>query len=387
MNRGTMANGWLEKARSLAPIVEQCRDEGDRERRLPRPIFDAACAAGFQRMLLPRALGGGQADLEEALTVGEEFARQDGSTGWNLTFAMISPLFSDYLPEAAARAIFERGDAVIAGSFAPRGRARRVDGGFELSGGWSFVSGCQNANLIIVGGVVFDGEQPELGLDGAPVRQIFVFPAAEGTISDTWRTVGMRATGSHDYAVSGVFVPAERSFAYQDFFRGPAPRPGLGYPRPFMEMGPLHLAAIGLGVARDAIESFTALAATKTPLLATSRLADQPIVHDRVGRAEALLCAARSYLFATAREIVSASEDTPPMVLHCRLAAAHAAESAIEVVNAVYHAAGGTSIFESSRLSRCFRDINTLTHHALIAPNAFATAGEWLLQREERAHA
>lgn len=386
MAMDSSGSGWLEKARSLAPIVEDCRDEGDRERRLPRAIFDAACAAGFPRMLLPGALGGGQAGFEEALAVSEELARQDGSTGWNLTFAMISPVFSDYLPQDAARQIFGGGDVVIAGSFAPGGRACRIAGGFQLRGAWSFVSGCQNASWIVAGGVVFDGEQPELGPDGAPERRIFLFPAGEGAISDTWHTVGMRATGSHDYAVSNVFVPEDRCFSQLDLMRGPAPRPGLGYPRPFYALASLLLAAIGLGVARDAIESFTALAATKTPRLATSRLADQPTVQERVGRAEAQLRAARGYLFATAHEVVSAHEETP-MVVPARLAAAHAAHSAVEVVNAMYQAAGGTSIYESSRLARCFRDVNTLTHHALIAPNAFVSAGEWLLQREERAHA
>ncbi len=372
---------WLEQARGLAPLVAQHRDEGERDRRLPAPIFAAARAAGFLRMLAPRTLGGEQVALEDALAVSEELGRQDGSVGWNLTFAFLSQLFGDYMAEPVARAIFGRHDAVVAGNFTPRGRARRVAGGYRLSGRWSFMSGCQDATWIVVAGLVFEGDEPLRGPDGAPTPQLFLFPAAAGTIIDTWRTTGMRGTGSHDYAVADVLVPEAQSFPFQAFFRGPPPRPGLGYRRPFLEIGPLFLAAVGLGVARDAVESFTTLAATKTPAGTTTPLAQQPTGHERLGRAEALLRAARGYLYATARAVGSAPHGTPPMIVPVRLAAAHAAQSANDAVNLLYQAAGGTSIYESSRLERCFRDINTLTHHFQLAPGAFVAAGEWLLNQ------
>jgi alkylation response protein AidB-like acyl-CoA dehydrogenase len=332
-------------------------------------------------MLLPRALGGEQVELEEALSVTEEFARQDGSVGWNVTFSFISPLFGDYLSEDPARRIYGNGDAVVAASFAPSGRAEPVEGGYRISGQWGFMSGCHHANWIFANCLVFDGDRPLLGPDGAPTPRSFAFPASAGEIIDTWRTAGMRGTGSHDFAVADLIVAEEYSFPTQFLFGGPSPRLGLGQRRPFLEIAPLFLAAVGLGVARDAVDSFTALAATKTPLAATSKLASQSTVHERVGRAEAMLRAARCYLYETAQEVGSTPEGVPPMVLMRRLAAAHAAETATEVVNLMYKAAGGTSIYESSRLERCFRDINTLTHHIQIAPGTFVAAGEWLLDQ------
>ncbi len=373
---------WLERAQAIAPVVQQYREECDRTRRLPPPVFDAVREAGFLRMLLPRALGGEQAPLEDALLVSEEFGRQDGSVGWNVTLAFAgSALISDYLSEAEAREIFGSHDAVVAGSFAPKGRASRVEGSYRLSGQWSFVSGCQNANWMLGGGIIFEGDKPTLGPDGTPASQLFLFPVSEGRILDTWHTGGMRGTGSHDYAVSEVLVPEARSFPFQAFFEGPPSRPNLGSRRAFMELGALFLAAVGLGIARDAIESLTALAATKTALGATTRLASQPTVQERVGRAEALLRAARSYLYETARELTSAPEGSPPMVLPARLAAAHAAQSAADVVNLMYEAGGGTAIYETSRLERCFRDVNTLTHHFLIASGVYVAAGEWRLNQ------
>lgn len=346
---------------------------------MPAPVLAAARAAGFPRLLLPRALGGEQAELTEALSVAEEFGRQDGSMGWNLTFAFLGALFSDYVPEAAARTIFGSQDALVAGNFAPRGRAVCVAGGYRLSGRWGFVSGCQNANWGIGGAMVFDGERPVPGPDGAPAPRIFVFPAAEAEIIDTWRTTGMRGTGSHDLEVTDLFVPAAYSFPFQAFFSGPMPRPNLGYVRPFMEIAPLFIAAVGLGVARAVLAAFTALAAEKMPSGMTTPLAKQATVQERVGRAEAALRAARSYLFETTQAVATAPAGAPPMVLPVRLAATHAAQSANEVVNLLYQAAGGSSIYETSRLERGFRDINTLTHHVMLAPGGFVAAGEWLL--------
>jgi alkylation response protein AidB-like acyl-CoA dehydrogenase len=378
MTTAATRTDWLGKSRSLAPLIAQHRDEGERDRRLPPPLFDAAGAAGFWHMLLPRDLGGDQAALADALAVAEEFGRQDGSTGWTITLGFASGLFSDYLPAAAARSIFGSQDAVLAGSFAPRGRAIRVAGGYRLSGRWSFMSGCQHSNWFFGGAAVENiASAPVAAV--APAARILIFAAAEGEIIDTWRTTGMRATGSHDVAVTDVFVPDAHTFPHEGIARGPTPRPGQGYPRPFHEIAPLLLAAVGLGIARNAVESFVALAAEKTPSGMATKLATQATVHERIGRSEALLRAARTYLYTTAGEVTAASTETPPMVLPARLAAAHAAQTSVDVVTLLYQAAGGTSIYETSPLERCFRDVNTLTHHAMIAPGTFVAAGEWLL--------
>jgi indole-3-acetate monooxygenase len=370
---------WLAQARTLAPLIAEQRDTGERERRLPQQVLDAACAAGLVHMLVPRALGGAQAPLVDALAVMEELGRQDGSIGWNLTLAIASPLLGEYLPEAVARTMFGGDDTVVAANFGPRGRAVRVEGGYRLSGRWTFMSGCQNATWAFAGGAVVEDDHPVPGPDGTPLARIFAFPVTDGTIVDTWHTTGMRGTGSHDYTVTDLFVPEAWSFHIQALARGPAPRPGLGYPRPFFELAPLFLASVGLGVARDALESFTALATTKTPLGMAQSLATQATVHERVGRAAAMLRAAHTYLFATAGEVEAANAEAAPLLLSSRLAGAHAAQSAVEVVNLLHQAAGGSSIYESSRLERCFRDVNTLTHHFQIAPGAFVAAGEGLL--------
>jgi alkylation response protein AidB-like acyl-CoA dehydrogenase len=375
----TSTHDWLAQARALAPCIAQQRDTAEHERRLPRPVLDAACTAGLVRMLVPRALGGPQAGVVDALAVMEELGSQDGSIGWNLTLAIASPIFGDYLPEEVAETLFREQDTVIAGSFAPQGRAVRVAGGYCLSGRWPFMSGCQNATWMVAGGAVLEDGQPVLGPDGTPVARVFVFPVADGRVVDTWHTTGMRGTGSHDYTVTDLFVPEAWSFPFQALALGPAPRPGLGFPRPFHEVAPVFLAAVGLGVAREALDAFLTLAATKTPKGMTQPLAGQATVHERVGRAEALLRAARTYLFARAAEVTATRMEAPSGALASRLAGAYATQSAVEVVTLLHQAAGGSAIYAGNRLERSFRDIHTLSHHFVIAPGAFVAAGEWLL--------
>ena len=141
---------------------------------------------------------------------------------------------------------------------------------------------------------------PRLRPDGRPDVRTFFVPVGECEILDTWHTAGLRGTGSHDWQVTDIFVPEERSFPI--LFDGPS-EPGSLSIRDFVAYAGPRIAAVALGIARDAIDAFTALAMTKTPLLATSTLATQHTTHERVGHAEALLRAGRAFLYETVREL------------------------------------------------------------------------------------
>ena len=372
---------WLARARSLAPLVEAHREQGDRERKLSAPVLNAAKDAGFLRMLAARNLGGEELSLRDALPVFEEMARQDGATGWTLMFAAVSPVFGDYLPERVAQDVFGRTGSVAASSFTPKGVMSSADGGYRLTGRWPFMSGCLNSEWFVLGGVVQDEGQPRLGQDNQPVALVGVVPASECEVIDTWYTGGMRATGSHDVEAKDIFVPADYTFPFRDLMRGPSPRPGLGYKRAFLELAPAFLATIALGIGQASVETLHALAQVKTALQTSSTLANQPLVHDKVGRALALLGSARAYLYEAMDAVVSRPDDGPPLTTPVRLAAAHAANSAAQAVGLMYEAGGGTSIYSSSRLDACFRDVNTVTHHFQVAPVSYAIAGEEFLKR------
>src|SRR5262249_12272936 len=159
-----------------------------------------------------------QATYEAYLRVIEEISRHDGSAGWNVMIWAAEGLFADYLDEPTAEQIFGGGkQPIIAGAISPNGHATEVPGGFSVAGRWSFASGCKYATWLIAGCVVHDVDGAPVVCDGAPDIRIVLLPASIGEILDTWQTVGLRGTGSHDFEVKGAFVPAEHAVPISTF--------------------------------------------------------------------------------------------------------------------------------------------------------------------------
>jgi indole-3-acetate monooxygenase len=380
-NTPVKTSEWVERARALAPIVAKWRDAGEQERHMPRPLFEALRDTGVFRMSVPKAVGGAEVDEETSMQVIEELARQDGSVGWNVMIASGAAIVASYLPAAALREVYRGGPStVIAGAVPPQGAAIPVPGGFRLTGRWTFASGCHQADWMLGTSVVMAHGTPRLRPDGRPDIRTFILPVGDCEILDTWHTAGLRGTGSHDWQVADVFVPEERSFPV---LRDGPSEPGSLSTRDFVAHGGARVAAVALGIARDAIDAFKALAMTKTPILATSTLATQHTTHERVGRAEALLRSGRAFLYETARELPHSptwsealSDDLRASI---RLASTHAAQSAAEAVDLMFNAAGTTAIYASNRLERCFRDVHVATQHVTVAPSNIEMVGQYFL--------
>lgn len=380
-NTAIKTSEWVERARTLAPIIEKWRDADEQERHVPRPLFEALRDAGVFKMSVPQAVGSAEVDEETIMQVIEELARQDGSVGWNVMIASNAAIAASYLPAATLREVYRGGpSAVIAGALLPQGAAIPVPGGFRLTGRWTFASGCHQADWMVGSSAVTVHGMPRLRPDGRPDVRTFFLPAGECEILDTWHTAGLRGTGSHDWRVADIFVPGEHSFP---ILRDGPPEPGALSTRDFVAYAGPRVAAVALGIARDAIDTFTALAMTKTPVLATSTLATQHTTHERVGRAEALLRSGRAFLYETVRELPytptyseALNDDLRGRI---RLASAHAAQSAAEAVDLMCNAAGTTAIYTNSRLERCFRDVHVAIQHAVVAPSNIEMVGQYFL--------
>jgi alkylation response protein AidB-like acyl-CoA dehydrogenase len=375
---------WIETAKSLAGAIASYRDESESLRQMAPALFEAIRETGVFDMMVPKALGGPQTDFETHLRLLEEISRQDGSTGWNVMIWSAQGMFADYFSPEAAREILSKGSGnLIAGALNPTGMGVEVEGGFRVSGRWSFASGCQYATWLIAGFVMMDGEHPRFGAEGMPELRLGLIPAGDCEILDTWHTAGLRGTGSHDFQVRDALIPERRTVMLPQFFIGPEPRPGTAYRTPFADLGGTTLAAVGLGIARDAIDSFKAMAAGKTPAIGITPLGSLHTVHEKVGRAEALLRSARAYLFETVRGVTSAHQAGAPVEdddrAAMRLAATYAAHCAVETVDIVFDAAGGSSVYALSRLERCFRNAHMITHHMLVSPMNIEMVGQYLL--------
>ncbi len=202
---------FIEAARGLAPQIRAAADEVESSRRLPSPLVEAMAQAGLFRLWIPRAVGGEEADPATLVRVVEEVSRADGAAGWCVANGGEYGVFGGYLPAPAAHEIYGSDPHVrTAGALRAFGNAVVVDGGYRVTGRWSLGSGCQHSAWIVGGCRILDGDQPRLRADGTPLVRILFFPADDCEILDTWHSIGLRGTGSHDYTVTDVFVPAER---------------------------------------------------------------------------------------------------------------------------------------------------------------------------------
>jgi indole-3-acetate monooxygenase len=342
--------------------------------------------AGLFRLWIPRTLGGEETDPMTLVRVVEEVSRADGAAGWCVAIGGEAGAFGGYLPTDAAKEIYGSDPNVItAGAFRPFGEATIVDGGYRVTGRWPLASGCQHAAWIVGGCRILDGDQPLLGKDGAPVVRVLFFPAADCEILDTWHSIGLRGTGSHDYAVANVFVPAGRSCS----FREPPVEPGPLYAIPSIALFGAVLAAVSLGIARHAIEILTELAETKIASRARQSLREDVTMQANLGRAEALLRSGRALLYEALGEVWQVVNAGHTLSLTQRatlwLASTHAASTAKEATELMFSSGGSAAPYTSCGLERCVRDIHASAQHITVAPANYQMAGQAFLGLDMRA--
>ncbi len=364
---------WLGVIERLAPTVVAHRDRSDRERALPPEIVSAMIDADLGRMMVPTVLGGHQASLTAAVRTVESLARLDGSAGWNAWVMTGHGRVSEYLHPDVARRVFSSPTGVLAGSITATGRATIVDDGYRLSGRWGFGSATAMCDYIAAGAVVFDGETPVRRPDGSPMTIALVLPKSECTIHDTWYTTGLRGTASNDIEVNDRFVDESATFDTQHVWR-PLGSPAV-YGRPYGEYAPMLMAAVGVGVAGEAIDAYRLDLATKAQRGDDNVLAGLPVVQHRLGQAIAMVDAARSHLYSTVAYLDGLSPDDDDASLRARLAGGHVAERAADAVELVARRAGSSAIFENRRLERCLRDVLMVAQHGLIGPSVYTESG------------
>src|SRR5256712_780218 len=308
----------VQAAAALRSVIRGYRDEIEREQRLPKALVEQFHAAGFYSLVMPRALGGLQADPLTYVRVVELLAEAAGSVGWNLANNSIGQLVARGCADEGAHESSGTGaTAVIAGpAVMGGGRAVPVDGGYRVTGRWPFGTGCQESSWMLGSFQILDGDQPRRSPDGASVYWRGVFQRSEAQIVEgSWDVSGLRATGSFDWTVNDVFLPERRTMVHAGVPLDNQWKrwPGVSYALPAQAwVGPHHSAVI-TGIARAGIDALIELAGEKTPRGRTARLCESPQVQDAVGRADTILNAGRAYRSATITDVwntAAAGEET-----------------------------------------------------------------------------
>ncbi len=365
----------------LAPAVRAARGDAEQLRQTPPALAEAITKAGIYQMYLPRSMGGPETPPLVAFRVVEELSRVDGSVGWCAMIATALSLNAGRLSAEVGRELAGTpADYRGAGSARAGGKAWDVAGGYRVTGRWNFASGIQNANWLYCTCVMMDGDTPRRNASGSPLLRAMWVPREHVTIVDTWSVMGMRGTGSQDFTVEDVFVPAARSCLSDD---PPAEKGPLFNQRAWYVTVWTPSAANALGIARGAIDSLAEIAATEASTLSTHLLRDRPMVQARIGEAEAIVNAARAYVFdAVGRlwdTLSAGNEPSDQEIAQGRLALVHAMHESVRAVDKVFHAAGTNAIYTRLPLERAFRDVHVAVQHGAALPSYFESAGKVLM--------
>lgn len=361
----------LDAVRAIAPLIDENVDAIERERLLPKTVVRALIDAGVFRMLVPRSLGGDELDPMTACEVVEELSIHDGAVGWCGLIGACNGLFGGLLPRAGAAEIYADRDVVLAGQFRPGGTAAQADGGYRVSGRWPFASGIMHSRWLMGGCQIVDR-----GGAGTGEAKLVFFAREDATVIDTWHVGGLRGTGSHDYEVKDVLVPASRAVSFAD----PPVEPGPLYSIPSIAMFATIIASVPLGIARHAIEAFKQLGGVKKPMYSQGLLRDGAVAQSHLGEAEAFLRAGRAFLFESLRSAWAIAQRGEPLSWHDRgllwLSATQAVTQAMHAADLVYRAGGAASVYTSTQLERCLRDIRTASQHITVMTTNYEVAGQ-----------
>jgi alkylation response protein AidB-like acyl-CoA dehydrogenase len=370
-------NPLLETARDFRARILAERERVETGRRVPQDLAQDLARAGFFRMSLPAAYGGLDLSPMAALDVLEELARADASVAW-CVWNGNTHWTTAQLPPEVARAIHADPDVITANSTRASGRAEVVDGGYRVNGRWSLVSGCELGSWMVLLCAVHENGQPRLAPGGAPETRFMILPGSQCEIIDTWTAGGLRGTGSHDVAVRDVFVPREYGSSFTDPFVLPEPR----YRIPPFSRIISGLGAMALGIARTAIDTLTELAGGKQLQRSTQMLRENHEAQLRVAQAEAMVRAARLFLFDSVERLwtplLAGQDATNEARALVRMAASHAVAGAAQAVDHMYAAGGATSLYASCPLERCFRDVHAITQHIGVHQRVWVSAGRVL---------
>src|SRR5262245_65734904 len=166
------AQPLVQAAAALRPVIRGYREEIEREQRLPQALVEQLHAAGCYCMVIPRQLGGLQADPLTYLRVVELLAEGAGSVGWNVANNSVGQLITLGLPDEGVHEIYAHGaDTVIAGTAVPGGgQAVPVEGGYRVSGRWRFGSVWQESSWMLGRFQILDGGQPRSTPVGAALE-------------------------------------------------------------------------------------------------------------------------------------------------------------------------------------------------------------------------
>ena len=364
----TVASDLPARAKVVGALAAEHADYGDKNGRLAQEVVDAFHREGLYAMWVPRPLGGAELDPISSQQVIEQVAYGDPSAGWVLmASALAIGTGAAYLEDDAAQALFAGPRVpVIAGQGTRPGIAKPVEGGYRLTGSWSFASGIKHGTHIHTLGLI----------EGTNEARIFVLPVEQVTLLDNWDVMGLRATGSIDYRIDDVFVP--EGFTHVAVTESPK-RGGALYSGGIVAFATICHSAWACGIGRRLLDEGAANARGRGGRGGTQAASETFL--EEYARAEGTYRAGRALVYESWGDAWRTMErgDALSQRQHSliRLAMAHATWASHDAAMFVYTSAG-TSGLRAGTIQRLFRDIHAATQHLLVSPIVFRAIGKEL---------
>ncbi len=351
----------VRRARGLVPMLREHARQVETDRRIANHTIEAIVGAGLARILQPRRWGGYEVSHDAAFDVAVEIASGCGSTGWCASLLNIHDWWLAAFPEEAQHDVWrDTPDRNLAAMVYPTGKANPVDGGYQLSGRWAFVSGIDYSDWAIVAAMVF-------GPQGPPHARQFLIPRKDYAIEDTWHNVGMRGTGSNDLLVQDVKVPAHRTLSMDEFREGTTPgsRTNTGplYRGAMIGTFPHALSAPALGIARGAFADWIKWTREKVATSTGEAVSEWPQVQVRITQTELDLDAAELLLRRNLDAIRDGGSGDAAARTRSFAAYGHAVRMICKAVDALFEVSGARGMRDENPIQRAWRDVHAIAAH------------------------
>jgi 3-hydroxy-9,10-secoandrosta-1,3,5(10)-triene-9,17-dione monooxygenase len=367
-----MSQAVLDAIRDLLPQIRERAEEGERLRVVPESSIKDLESAGFFRLLQPKRYDGLESDPIDFFTAVKLIAGADGSTGWVSSVLGVHPWQVALFPDEAQQAVWgEDANTRLSSSYAPTGKATLTDGGYRLSGKWSFSSGCDHATWVLLGGLVFNAEGQIVDF------KTFMVPRGDYAIEDVWNVVGLAGTGSNDIIVDDVFVPDAFTLSMGETgaCKGPGQEVNTSnlYKLPFHSIFTSTITTPIIGMAYGAYEEHVEMQRKRVRAAYIGEKAvDDPFANVRIARASSEIDAAWALLMNNLREEMSYVERGEQIPLQLRLKVRRdqvlGTERAISAIDQLFENSGGRALAKGTYLQRAWRDAHAGRVHAANDP-------------------
>lgn len=358
---GASHNELVDRARQLAPAIARRAAQVETDRRPADDTIAELIEAELLSILVPKRWGGHELSIHTHREVTEIISAACLSTGWVFAFYSGHNWMAVKYPERTQEELFAaKGYALIPVTTAPAMRVQPVEGGMVISGRATWGSGIVHADWVCVGGAIPDG-----------TRYQFLVPAERATVIDTWHMSAMSGTGSHDFAIDEVFVPAHRILPSADYRNGDTPGARMhGNPQYLMPILPfIYCETMGIfsGGMRGALAAFEDIVRHRVRSHSGAALADSRYTHIKLGEAAAASDVTERLVLDLIQEAIDIAERgafSLPDRVKLKARAGFIVDHCRRSVNDMIHHAGSSNFATTSPMQRFFRDFNMLATHA-----------------------